>query len=74
MFSLIGTMPNRSWRFEYKGCRVEIFTGKKGLQWTWAFVVNGTATKANGSECCRTAAIAMEAAKAEACRFIDKKR
>jgi hypothetical protein len=74
MHALIRTIPNRTGRFEYKGCRVEIVTGKKGMQWTWAFVVNGTETKANESECCKTAALAMEAAKAEACRFIDRKR
>ena len=67
-------MPDRIERFEYKGCRVEIFTGKKGIQWTWAFVVNGTEAKANGSDCCKTATLAINAAKAEACRFIDRKR
>ena len=74
MHALTRTTPNRIGRFEYKGCRVEIFTGKKGMQWTWAFVVNGTEAQANRNECCRTAALAIDAAKAEACRFIDRKR
>jgi hypothetical protein len=67
-------MANRIRRFEYKGCRVEIVTEKKGMRWTWAFVVNGTAAKTNPSDCCKTSALAMDIAKAEACRFIDRKR
>jgi hypothetical protein len=74
MFAFIRTMSNRSKRFEYKGCRVELFAGKRGMQWTWAFVVNGTETKANETECCKTAALAMEAARAAACSFIDRER
>ena len=74
MSATIRTMSNRSWRFEYKACRVEIFVGKKGLKWTWAFIINGTKAKTSGSECCKTAALAIRAAKAEACHFIDKKR
>ena len=67
-------MPNRNGQFEYKGCRVEILTGRKGMQWTWSFVINGTETKANGNDYCKTSAMALDAAKAEACRFIDRKR
>ena len=74
MLALTRTVSNRTGRFEYKGCRVEIYTEKKGMQWTWAFVVNGTEAKANGSACCKSAALAIDAAKAEACRFIDRKR
>ena len=74
MRALIRNMANRIRRFEYKGCRVEIFAGKKGMQWTWAFVVNGTETKTNPSDCYKTSALAMDTAKAEACRFIDRKR
>jgi hypothetical protein len=59
-------------RFSYKGCRVEIFTRKKGLRWTWAFVINGTEAKTNTQGCCDTIAAAASAAKSEACRFIDK--
>ena len=73
MFASIRTMSNRIWRFEYKACRVEVFVGKKGMHWTWAFVVNGTEAKTSGRECCKTAALALHAAKAEACRFIDQK-
>ncbi|MET0963600.1 MAG: hypothetical protein ABWY05_12415 [Noviherbaspirillum sp.] len=65
------TLLNRMGQFEYKGCRVEIFTGKKGLQWTWSFVVNGTKSKGNARDFCKTSALAADAARAEACRFID---
>nr|WP_314623822.1 hypothetical protein [uncultured Noviherbaspirillum sp.] len=44
------------------------------MKWTWAFVVNGTETKGNESECCKTAALAMDAARAAACSFIDRER
>lgn len=74
MVGFIRTVPGRTGHFEYKGCRVEIFTGKKGMQWTWAFVVNGTEAKASGNQYCKTAALAINIAKTEACRFIDKRR
>lgn len=74
MVGFIRTTPGRTGHFEYKGCRVEIFTGKKGMHWTWAFVVNGTEAEASGNQCCKTAALALNTAKTEACRFIDKRR
>jgi len=59
-------------RFNYKGCRVEIYATKKGLRWTWAFVVNGTEIKTNTQGCCDTLNAATNVAKSEACRFIDR--
>jgi hypothetical protein len=58
-------------RFEYKGCRVEIFATKKGARWTWAFVVNGTKAKANRRESCESLNEATRVAIAHACHFID---
>jgi hypothetical protein len=58
-------------RFEYKGCRVEIFITKKGARWTWTFIVNGTKTKENKHESCGSPSDAMRVAITQACRFID---
>ena len=58
-------------RFEYKGCRVEIFTTKKGTRWTWRFIVNGTKAKESERESCESLSEATRVAKAQACRFID---
>jgi len=59
-------------RFSYKGCRVEVFATKKGMRWTWTFVVNGTESKTNTQGYCDTLTAARNAAKSEACRFIDR--
>jgi len=56
---------------EYNGCRVEIFTEKKGKRWTWSFIVNGTKTRSNTEEFCPTEASAKDEARGAARRFID---
>jgi hypothetical protein len=50
---------------------VEILTEKRGGRWAWSFIVNGTKARASRQTCWETPALAADAAKAEACRFID---
>lgn len=72
MHTPINVSRNRARRFEYKGCRVEILTEKRGGRWTWSFIVNGTKAMASRQTCWETPALAADAAKAEACRYIDR--
>jgi hypothetical protein len=60
------------YRGEYRGCRVEIFTEKKGKRWTWSFVVNGTEAKHNTEEMCPTQSAARDEAYDAARSFIDR--
>ena len=72
MHTPINVLKNRAQRFEYKGCRVEILTEKRGGRWSWSFIINGTKARASRQTCWETPGLAADAAKAEACRYIDR--